>query len=67
MLAWYRGEGDLNDSQGAHPASPAGTNRGFYRGSNGKYHNVPTPPGAANASPEVDQLLGINDHGVAVE
>ncbi len=48
------------------PKGPSGANFGFYRGANGKYHNVKTPPGAANASPEVDQLLGINDHGVAV-
>ena len=48
------------------PKGPSGANFGFYRGSNGRFYNVKTPPGAANASPEVDQLLGINDHGIAV-
>jgi hypothetical protein len=61
------GLNDLGQTVGFYvPVSPAGANLGFYRGANGKFHNVTTPPGAANASPEVDQLLGINDHGVAV-
>lgn len=61
------GLNDLGQTVGFFvPASPAGANFGFYRGKNGVFHNVKTPPGAANASPEVDQLLGINDHGVAV-
>jgi hypothetical protein len=46
-------------------ANTKGANFGFYRGKNGKFHNV-NFPGAANASPQVDQLLGINDRGVAV-
>jgi hypothetical protein len=39
-------------------------NFGFYS-VNGHYYNVNFPTGD-NASPQVDQLLGINDHGIAV-
>ena len=61
------GLNDLGQTVGFYvPKTPAGANLGFYRGNNGKFHNVKTPPGATNASPEIDQLLGINDHGVAV-
>jgi hypothetical protein len=45
-------------------ASMTNNNFGFYS-VNGHYHNVNFPTGD-NASPQVDQLLGINDHGVAV-
>ena len=39
-------------------------NFGFYA-DNGHFHNVNFPTGD-NASPQVDQLLGVNDHGIAV-
>lgn len=45
-------------------ASMSNNNFGFYS-SGGKFHNVVFPTGD-NASPVVDQLLGVNDHGVAV-
>jgi hypothetical protein len=45
-------------------SSMANNNFGFYE-DNGHYHNVNFPTGD-NASPQVDQLLGINDHGIAV-
>jgi hypothetical protein len=45
-------------------ASMTNDNFGFYA-SNGSFHEVNFPTGD-NASPQVDQLLGVNDHGVAV-
>jgi hypothetical protein len=45
-------------------ASMTNNNFGFYA-SNGSFHQVNFPTGD-NASPQVDQLLGVNDHGVAV-
>jgi hypothetical protein len=45
-------------------SSMSNNNFGFYW-VNGHYHNVSFPTGD-NASPQVDQLLGINNHGVAV-
>jgi hypothetical protein len=45
-------------------ASMNNNNFGFYA-VNGSYHEVNFPTGD-NASPQVDQLLGINDHGIAV-
>jgi hypothetical protein len=45
-------------------ASMTNNNFGFYR-VNGHYYNVNFPTGD-NASPQVDQLLGVNDHDVAV-
>ena len=45
-------------------ASMTNNNFGFYA-SNGSYHEVNFPTGD-NASPQVDQLLGVNDHGIAV-
>jgi hypothetical protein len=45
-------------------SSMSNNNFGFYW-VNGHYHNVNFPTGD-NASPQVDQLLGINNHGVAV-
>ena len=45
-------------------SSMSNNNFGFYA-DNGHYHNVNFPTGD-NASPQVDQLLGVNDHGIAV-
>src|SRR3984885_7476082 len=45
-------------------SSMTNNNFGFYA-DNGHYHNVNFPTGD-NASPQVDQLLGVNDHGIAV-
>ncbi len=45
-------------------ASMANNNFGFYE-QNGRFHDVNFPVGD-NSSPPVDQLLGVNDHGVAV-
>ncbi len=45
-------------------ANMTNNNFGFYR-VNGHYHNVNFPTGN-NASPQVDQLLGVNDRDVAV-
>jgi hypothetical protein len=45
-------------------ASMTNNNFGFYA-SNGSYHEVNFPTGD-NASPQADQLLGVNDHGIAV-
>jgi hypothetical protein len=45
-------------------ASMTNNNFGFYS-LNGSFHNVNFPTGD-NASPQVDQLLGVNDHDVAV-
>jgi hypothetical protein len=45
-------------------ASMTNNNFGFYQ-SNGSFHEVNFPTGD-NASPQVDQLLGVNDHDVAV-
>ena len=45
-------------------ASNANNNFGFYE-QNGRFHNVNFPIGDA-ASPPVDQLLGVNNHDVAV-
>lgn len=44
-------------------ASGVNNNFGFYF--NGSFHKVMFPTGN-NAKPPVDQLLGVNDHGVAV-
>ncbi len=43
-----------------------GANFAFYTSTNRNFHQVKDFPGATNASPQIDQLLGINDHGVAV-
>jgi hypothetical protein len=45
-------------------SSMTNNNFGFYA-DNGRFYNVNFPTGD-NASPQVDQLLGVNDHGVAV-
>ena len=45
-------------------ASMVNNNFGFYR-IYGHYYNVNFPTGN-NASPQVDQLLGVNDHDIAV-
>ena len=45
-------------------ASQVNDNRGFYA-AGGRFHTVDFPTGD-NASPIVDQLLGVNDHDVAV-
>jgi hypothetical protein len=45
-------------------SSMTNNNFGFYS-TNGHYYNVNFPTGD-NASPQVDQLLGINDHGIAI-
>jgi hypothetical protein len=45
-------------------ASMTNNNFGFYQ-SNGSFHEVNFPTGD-NASPQADQLLGVNDHGIAV-
>jgi hypothetical protein len=45
-------------------ASMANDNFGFYS-AGGRFHRVSFPTGD-NASPPVDQLLGVNDHDVAV-
>jgi len=45
-------------------ASMTNNNFGFYS-VGGRYYNVNFPTGN-NASPQVDQLLGVNDHDVAV-
>jgi hypothetical protein len=45
-------------------SSMSNNNFGFYD-VHGHYYNVNFPTGD-NASPQVDQLLGINDHGIAV-
>jgi hypothetical protein len=45
-------------------ASMTNNNFGFYA-AGGRYYNVNFPTGD-NASPQVDQLLGVNDHDVAV-
>jgi hypothetical protein len=44
--------------------SMTNNNFGFYA-SNGSYHEVNFPTGD-NASPQADQLLGVNDHDIAV-
>jgi len=44
--------------------SMTNNNFGFYD-ANGQFHTVDFPTGD-NASPQVDQLLGVNDHDVAV-
>jgi hypothetical protein len=46
-------------------ASMVNDNFGFYRLHGRKFHAVQFPTGD-NASPPVDQLLGINDHDIAV-
>ncbi len=46
-------------------ANTAGANFGFYRTPNGRFHTADYPTGDP-ASPAMDQLLGINDQGVAV-
>jgi hypothetical protein len=45
-------------------ANMMNNNFGFYS-AGGYYHNVNFPTGN-NASPQVDQLLGVNDHDIAV-
>ena len=45
-------------------ASMTNNNFGFFK-SDGSFHEVNFPTGD-NASPQVDQLLGVNDHDVAV-
>src|SRR5580698_710617 len=45
-------------------ANMTNNNFGFYS-ADGRYHTVNFPTGD-NASPQVDQLLGVNDHDVAV-
>jgi hypothetical protein len=45
-------------------ANMVNNNFGFYS-AGGRYHTVNFPTGN-NASPQVDQLLGVNDHDVAV-
>jgi hypothetical protein len=45
-------------------ASMTNNNFGFYK-SNRSFHEVSFPTGD-NASPQVDQLLGVNDHDIAV-
>jgi hypothetical protein len=45
-------------------ANMVNNNFGFYS-ADGRYHTVNFPTGD-NASPQVDQLLGVNDHDVAV-
>jgi hypothetical protein len=45
-------------------ANMTNNNFGFYS-ADGRYYNVNFPTGD-NASPQVDQLLGVNDHDVAV-
>jgi hypothetical protein len=45
-------------------ANMVNNNFGFYS-ADGRYYNVNFPTGN-NASPQVDQLLGVNDHDVAV-
>ena len=45
-------------------ANMVNNNFGFYS-AGGRYHTVNFPTGD-NASPQVDQLLGVNDHDVAV-
>ena len=45
-------------------ANMVNNNFGFYS-AGGRYYNVNFPTGD-NASPQVDQLLGVNDHDVAV-
>jgi len=45
-------------------ASQTNNNFGFYA-AGGRFHTVNFPTGD-NASPQVDQLLGVNDHDVAV-
>ncbi|HLJ99087.1 MAG TPA: hypothetical protein VKU39_04170 [Streptosporangiaceae bacterium] len=45
-------------------ANQMNDNAGFYT-SRGRFHRVVFPTGD-NASPLVDQLLGVNDHGIAV-
>jgi hypothetical protein len=45
-------------------ANQVNDNRGFYS-AGGRFHTVDFPTGD-NASPIVDQLLGVNDHDVAV-
>jgi hypothetical protein len=46
-------------------ANQAGANFGFYRTPNGRFHTADYPTGNP-ASPVMDQLLGVNDAGVAV-
>ncbi len=46
-------------------ASGNNDNHGFWRGTDGVYHQADFPT-SDPASPVVDQLLGINGHGVAV-
>ena len=46
-------------------ASMSNDNHGFWRGTNGLFHKADFPTNDP-ASPPVDQLLGINGHGVAV-
>ena len=46
-------------------ASMMNNNFGFYELNGHKFHSVEFPTGD-NASPPVDQLLGINDHDIAV-
>jgi len=46
-------------------ANAAGANFGFYT-TGTHFHQIGKFPGGAYASPQVVQLLGINDHGVAV-
>ena len=48
---------------GQNTANNANANFGFYRVA-GRYYTVNFPTGN-NASPQVDQLLGVNDHDVA--
>jgi hypothetical protein len=49
---------------GMNNASQVNDNHGFYA-AGGRFHTVNFPTGD-NASPPVDQLLGVNDHDVAV-
>jgi Cu/Zn superoxide dismutase len=49
---------------GMNTASMTNDNFGFYA-DNGQFHSVNFPT-ANNANPPVDQLLGVNDHDVAV-
>jgi hypothetical protein len=46
-------------------ANAAGANFGFYT-SGTHFYQIPKVPGSSYASPQVVQLLGINDHGLAV-
>jgi len=45
--------------------SLSNNNFGWYDAANGSFHKVVYPTGN-NANPQVDQLLGVNDHDIAV-